>query len=396
MFDGLFLRGSHLLADTAHHLWFPEQASTYAAESDGTYSMILWISLAFFIPLAILMVYFPIKYYQRKGGKATSRVTHHNVLEVTWTIVPCIFLVIMFVRGSWGYLDMATPPEGAKQVDLTAFKWGWSMNYGKGAIHPELHVVLNQPTKVVMRSTDVLHSFFIPAFRLKQDVVPGRYITAWFQATTPTPKVSQEEYEAALAAHEESGDEVWDYDRYQMTPDGYRYFDLFCAEYCGRDHSAMQSYVVVHETQESWDEWIRKISSRGETPLAEYGEKLYQLRNCIGCHSNEPNNILVGPTFHNLYGYERQMADGETVLADEQYIRESILDPKAKVVMGFQPQMPSFKGQLSDDDIASLIAYMKTLSDRGETASEAALDDDAAAADDADAAAAQPVEAIAN
>ncbi len=385
------LDGLSLLADSASTaMWFPDQSSTYAAESDSTYGMILWISLAFFIPLAFLMFWFPYKYHGGKAGKATSRVTHHNVLEITWTVVPCIFLVIMFVRGSWGYLDMATPPEGARQVDVTAFKWAWSMDYGNGAIHPELHVVVNQPTKLVMRSSDVLHSFFVPAFRIKRDIVPGRYNVAWFEATQATPKVSDEELAAALAAHKESGDETWDYDRHQITEDGYRYYDLFCAEYCGKDHSAMQAYVVVHETQADLDAWLKKISSRGDTPPAQYGEKLYKLRNCVGCHSNEAGKIVVGPSFVNLYGYEREMADGEKVLGDEQYIRESILDPKAKVVRGFNPQMPSFKGQLSDDDIASIIAYIKSLSDRGQTASEAAAASDTTtnpSTDQADAAA---------
>lgn len=363
---------SGLWADAAHKLWFPDQASTYAAESDSTYSMILWVSILFFVPLMIVMGYFVLKYKKAKGGKATSRLRHHNGLEITWTVVPCIFLVIMFVRGSWGYLDMSIPPEGARQVDLTAYKWAWSMDYGNGAIHPELHVVLNQPTKMVMRSTDVLHSFFVPAFRIKRDIVPGRYNIAWFQATMASEKISDEELAVILADHKESGDKQWDYDRHQVTEDGYRYFDLFCAEYCGQDHSTMQSYVIVHETQEDLDQWIKKISSRGETPPAEYGEKLYKLRNCVGCHSLEANKIVVGPSFHNLFGYDRELATGDKVLGDEQYIRESILDPKAKVVNGFNPQMPSFKGQLSDDDINSLIAFIKQQSDRGSTAADLA------------------------
>jgi len=287
----------------------------------------------------------------------------------------------MFVRGSWGYLDMQTPPEGTRQIDVEAYKWAWSMNYGNGAIHPELHVLLNEPTKLVMRSKDVLHAFYVPAFRIKRDIVPGRYNIVWFQATIPSEKASDEELDAALAAHKESGDATWNYDKYQITEDGYRYYDLFCAEYCGRDHSMMQTYVVVHETQEDLDAWIKKISSRGDTPPAEYGEKLYKLRNCVGCHSNEPNKVVVGPTFHNLYGYERPLQSGQTVVADEQYIRESILEPKAKIVQGYNPQMPSFKGQLSDDDIASLIAYMKSLSDRGETASDAAQANDSTASE---------------
>lgn len=362
------------LADAAESLWFPRQASSYAMESDGTYRMILWISIAFFFLVLIPMVMFVVKYRQSKGGRATSRVRHHNLLETAWSVIPSLFLVVMFVRGSWGYLDMQTPPEGARQLDVKAYSWAWTVDYGNGALHPELHVVKDQPTKLVMRSTDVLHAFFVPAFRIKRDIVPGRYNNVWFNAVEANERVSEEELQAAIADHEASGDATWDYDRHGITEDGYTYFDLFCAEYCGRDHSAMQSYVVVHETQEDLDAWIKKISSRGDTPPAEYGEKLYKLRNCVGCHSTEPDKRVVGPSFANLYGYPRQLQSGETVVADEQYIRESIYEPKAKIVATYNAQMPSFKGQLNEDDIQSLIAFMKTLSDRGQTASDMATE----------------------
>lgn len=372
MFSNWSLPSMALFGDEAKAWWFPEQASTYAAESDATYRMIAWICVVFFLTVMIPLAYFVYNYSKAKGEKATSRIRHHNLLEISWSVIPCVFLVVMFVRGTWGYLDMQNAPEGAVQVDLEAYKWGFAFNYGGGAIHPELHVVKGQPTKVVMRSSDVLHAFYVPAFRIKRDIVPGRYSLVWFEPTVSSTKVSDTELEEAKRIQEEEEQPIWDYDRWQFTEDGYTYYDLFCAEYCGRDHSAMQAYVVVHESQESLDDWLRKISSRGDQDPAEYGEKLYRLRNCIGCHSAEPDKVVVGPSFHNLYGYEREMIDGLVVMGDEEYIRESILYPNAKIVKGFRAQMPSFQGQLSDDDIDSLIAYMRTLSDRGQTLADGA------------------------
>jgi cytochrome c oxidase subunit II len=153
---------------------------------------------------------------------------------------------------------------------------------------------------------------------------------------------------------------VFDPERYQFTQDGYRYFDLYCTEYCGKDHSAMQSLVVVHETQEDLDAWIKKYSGRGDQDPAAYGAKLYQNRGCASCHSINGEK-RTGPTFQALYGSEHPLVSGETVKVDENYVRESILEPKAKVVAGYSPVMPSFKGQLSDDDIESIIAYLKSL-----------------------------------
>ncbi len=367
-----------LLADANEGLWFPQQASTYSGESDSTFAMILWVSIFFFVLIVAFMTFFAVAYRQKKGGKATSRATHNNVLEITWSVLPCFLLVVMFVRGSWGYLEMQTPPEGAVQVDLKAFKWNWTMDYGDGAFHPELHVVVDQPTKMVMRSSDVIHSFFVPAFRIKRDIVPGRYNVAWFEATQASTQASEEELaEAKRVTEEEEGE--WDYDRWQFTPEGYSYFDVFCAEYCGRDHSAMQTYLVVHETQEDLDAWIKKIKARGdETPMEVWGQQLYNQRGCAGCHSVD-GSTRVGPTFQNLYGSTHPLTDGSSVTVDEQYIRESILEPKAKIVAGYQPVMPSYKGQLTDDDIQSLIAYLRSISSLGTAAEESAEGDGEAA-----------------
>lgn len=384
MIPGFQLSNAPFLADVPDSFFFPVDASTYAQEVDSTFDMILWISNAFFFAILAAMIIFVVRYRQAKGGRATSRATHHNLLEISWTVLPCFLLVIMFVRGSWGFLNMQTPPEGADVVNVKAFKWGWTMDYGNAAFHPELHVVVNRPTRMVMRSSDVIHAFFVPAFRIKRDIVPGRYNTTWFEATVASKRVSDAELQQALD-EAEANNGNFNYE-HGFTPDGYTYFDLFCAEYCGRDHSRMKSYVVVHETQEDLDAWLAKIKVRQPgVPLEEHGQKLYNQRGCASCHSID-GTPRVGPTFVNLFGKQEALASGETVLVDENYLRESILDPKAKVVAGLQPVMPSYQGQLTDDDIDSLIAYMKTLSELSPPATaapaaagEAAGEGDAAA-----------------
>lgn len=352
----------HLLADYTDRLWFPQSASSFSDQVDSTYMLILWICLFFLIPITIALIYFVIRYHKKKGEHAESQTSHNTPLEIAWSVLPSFLLVWIFVQGALGYLDQATPPEGAKSIGLQAFKWGWTVNYGSGVFHPELHVVKDQPTKLTMRSSDVIHSLFIPAFRLKRDIVPGRYNEVWFKATVASEKVSQSELDAALKDTQENYNGVFDPGRYQFTEDGYRFFDLYCAEYCGRDHSAMQTVVVVHETQEDLDAWVKKYSGRqsGQTP-AEYGELLYQRRGCGSCHSLDGTK-RVGPSFLDAFGSDRQFASGETGIVNENYIRESIIDPRAKVVDGFSPVMPSYKGQLSDDDIDSLVEYLKTLS----------------------------------
>lgn len=348
------------LADVEDSFWFPKQASSFASEVDWVYDFILYICIAFFVPMMAFMVWTMFKYTKKKGTKAESQVTHNTPLELAWSIGPSVLLVWMFVQGSISYLDMRTPPEGSYDVGVQAFKWGWTMDYGSGTFHPELHIVKDEPTKLSMRSTDVIHSLYIPAFRAKKDIVPGRYNYMWFKPTVASEKVSDEEL--AKAKKQSEGSDGWDYDKYQFTPDGYTFFDLYCAEYCGTNHSEMQTAVVVHETQEELDAWIKANSSRPEdqTP-AEWGQLLYNRRGCSGCHSNDGSK-LVGPSFKDVYASQHALASGDNVVVDDNYIRESIIAPKAKVVAGYQPVMPSYKGQLSDDDIESIIAYLKSIS----------------------------------
>ena len=224
---------------------------------------------------------------------------------------------------------MRTPPKDAVDITVTGKQWLWTFEYynGKKTLN-ELYVRQNMPVRMVMRADDVLHSFFVPAFRVKQDLIPGRYTQLWF---TPT-KIGT--------------------------------FDIFCAEYCGTGHSAMLGRVIVL-SPEAYDIWENGVGTDGDgavasLPPAELGEKVYKGKGCNACHSVD-GSVVLGPSFKGLYGREGALEDGSSYTADENYIMKSILEPQEEVVKGFQPVMPSFKGILSDDEITALIAYMKTL-----------------------------------
>ncbi len=351
-----------LLGDYAQdYAWFPQSASTFSADNDWLYGFITAVCFLFFIPIAIAMFYFAVRYNKPKGSKAESNVAHNTPLELAWSIGPSFFLVGMFVLGAKSYLDHRTVPDGANELSVKSQKWSWLVDYGRGTFHPELHILVDEPTKLSMSSSDVLHSLYVPAFRVKKDIVPGRYNYMWFKPTVANEQVSEEELAKALKETKDAGVE-WSYDKYQFTPDGYRFYDLYCAEYCGTDHSKMQTVVVVHKTLEDLDAWIEQYSKRTTQTPAEYGEALYNNRGCKGCHSVDGTR-RTGPSFKETFGNMRELVSGTPVQADENYIRESILNPKAKVVQSYAPAMPSFKGQLSDDDLYCLVEYLKSVSE---------------------------------
>ncbi len=340
---------------------FPEAASTFASSIDWLYWFITIVCILFFIPIAGCLFFFAYKYHKPKGGKAESKATHNTPLELAWSILPSFFLIGMFVMGAQSYLDIRTVPDGANQIGVKAFKWGWTMDYGGGTFHPELHILLDEPVKLTMRSSDVIHSLYVPSFRAKKDIVPGRFNYMWFKPIVASEKVSEEKLAEAKQWTKDSG-QPWDYDKWQFTSDGYTFFDLFCAEYCGKNHSQMQTAVVVHKTQDELDAWVKEYSARqeGVTP-AEYGKLLYERRGCTGCHSTDGSK-RVGPSFKDVFGSEHGLVSGGNVKVDENYVIESIVYPKAKIVAGYQPVMPSFKGQLSDDDLYCLVEFLKSIS----------------------------------
>lgn len=306
--------------------WLPEQASTVAPEVDFAFYFVYWVSAFFAVLITALIVYFAIRYRHRPGVREKADpAPHHNLpIEVAWTVPPTLLVVAFFWVGFRGFMDIATPPDNAYEVQVTGQKWNWLFTYPGGYVDPDLHVPVDTPVRLVLSSQDVIHSFFVPAFRIKRDVVPGRYNKAWFQSGKPG------------------------------------FYQLYCAEYCGTSHSKMLAKVVVHEPGQ-FERWLADASNfLDKMPPEEAGEKLYLQRGCPQCHSVD-GKPSTGPTFAGLFGSSVALSGGGSVSVDEDYIRTSILQPSAQVVSGYEPVMPSFQGRLSDREIDAIIAYLKTL-----------------------------------
>jgi cytochrome c oxidase subunit II len=312
------------LAQEMGSFWMPPQSSTVAPAVDALFYLIFWISAVFFVGIVGAMLVFLLRYRRREGHEAQKTSSHNTALELTWSIIPLILVVVIFYMGFKVYLDMQNPPANAYEVQVNAQKWSWNFTYPNGYVDANLHVPVDRPIKLVMQSEDVIHSFFVPAFRVKMDVVPGRYTRTWFHAT-------------------EIGEYV-----------------IFCTEYCGTGHSDMLASVVVHPPGE-FETWLEAASNFLDTlPPDEAGEKLFVVRGCPQCHTVDGSGS-TGPTFQGLWGSTHTLADGASVEVEENYVRESILDPQAKVAAGFDPVMPTYQGRLKDEEITAIIAYMKTL-----------------------------------
>jgi len=310
--------------------WMPPQASAEAVNVDNTFYFIYWVSVIFFILIVALMIYFVLRYRQRRAGElAAGAATHHTTLELTWSAVPLILVVIMFVMGFRGFMDMVTPVRDALQIRVQGQKWNWIFMYPNGAVSAELHLPPKVPVQLTLESADVIHSLWIPAFRIKRDAVPGRYNKMVLKDGVVLPG----EYLA------------------------------LCAEYCGTQHSNMAARVVVHESFDSYQRWLADAADlfKTRTP-AEVGAFLVKTR-CGGCHT-VTGAKHIGPPLNEVYDHDVPLATGEKVRGDDNYIRESIIEPRAKVVAGYDPVMPTFKGQLKDRDIAAIIDYLKELSEK--------------------------------
>ena len=304
--------------------WMPPAASTGAHHTDFVFYFIYWVAVFFFVLIVALMVYFAARYRRRAAGaRAPGAATHNTALEITWSAIPLVLVVVMFYLGYRGFLDMVNPPADALPILVTGQKWVWSFTYPNGHSDTELHVPVDRPIQLTLWSSDVIHSFYVPAFRIKRDAVPGRYNKIWFEATKPG------EYLA------------------------------LCAEYCGTQHSDMLARVVVHEPG-GHESWLAEASDPFRTrSYAEVGRLIHQKR-CAGCHSVD-GSANIGPTFKGIWGHEVALRDGTSVLVDENYIRESILYPQKQIVKGYDPVMPTFQGQLKDREILALIEYIKEL-----------------------------------
>jgi cytochrome c oxidase subunit 2 len=309
-------------------LTMPPQASTVAGDVDAPYHFILALCTFFFVLIVLVTVVFAIRYRYREGDdRQVSPRAGSHLLELVWSVVPGILLMVIFAWGFNTYVAMAVPPDNALDVRVTAQKWNWSFGYPKngGIQSPELVVPLGQPVRLTMSSQDVLHSLYVPAFRVKQDVLPNRYTSLWFEAT----QVGE--------------------------------FDIFCTEYCGTSHSQMLSKVRVLDDA-GWKEWVGSgggMGGEGMDPV-EWGGKLFVSLGCNACHSTDGTR-LVGPTWRGAYGSSEKLTDGTTVVVDDNYVRESVMNPAAKIVEGYPPIMPPYAGRVSDAQMNALIDYMKSL-----------------------------------
>ncbi len=315
--------------DTTGYNILPPASSTVAGSVDWLFYLILYISIFFFVLVIGLATYFVIKYRRRGAAQATSSTDHSLGLEIVWTVIPLVIVFIIFVLGFTLYLRMNVVPKDAIEVKVTGQRWLWTFDYPSGTTTVnELVVPAGKPVKLLLSSTDVIHSFFVPDFRIKMDALPNRYTTLWFEAPDP-------------GEH-----------------------DIFCAEYCGKGHSEMLARVRVLGDRQ-YAEWLESGSgpAEGVSPV-EYGKTLFTSRRCVTCHSVDGTQG-VGPTFQGLFGSTAMLEGGGQTAADENYIRESILDPQSKVVAGYEPVMPTYQGLLKDRDLDALIAYIKSLNGQG-------------------------------
>lgn len=319
-------------------LWLPPQSSITAPPVDGIFNFILWISVFFFLLILGLMIFYVIRYRRKVEGEGpVVNPTHNTTLELVWTIIPMILVVVMFVWAFRAYVYNQNPPSNSYQILVTGQKWNWLFEYpSNGAVTTTLAVPVDTPVELVMTSSDVTHSMYIPDFRVKKDVVPGRYSKLWFQATEP-------------GVHH-----------------------VFCTEYCGSKHSLMISTVEVMN-QGDFDIWLAKAGDLfpAGRPYAEIGEQLYRGKGgCFMCHSVDGSSG-TGPSWAmpgggSIFGQEREYQDGgkgpiKTLIIDENYIRESILEPNDKVSVGYQGVMNTYRGILDDREITALIEFIKSL-----------------------------------
>ena len=302
-------------------LWLPEGASTIAGEVDALFYFIYWVSVIMFIGVIGTMVYFMVAYRRRSEADRPVPIKENKLVEASWIVIPTILVLLVFTWGFKTFIKLSVAPPNSYEITVRAQKWAWQFEYPNGVISNELHVPVSRPVKLRMSSVDVLHSFFVPEFRVKHDIVPNRYTSVWFEATR------------------------------QDT------FQVMCTEYCGTLHSSMLAFVIV-QSQDEFNAWLAEsLLDESATP-AERGALLYQQQACNGCHSLD-GAAGVGPTFQGLFGTQRSFTDGATATADANYIRESILQPSAKVVQGFAPVMPAAYAGLSEQELSALIAFIQ-------------------------------------
>jgi len=300
---------------------FPDQASNFAGNVDALFSFILMTTLFFAVLVTVLVIFAAFRYRRKSENEVGDEVHGNNVLEVGWTLIPTIIAIFIFAWGATIYVNYRIAPKDTLDIYVIGKQWMWKLQQPNGRKEiNELHIPVDRNVKLIMGSEDVIHDFYVPAFRVKMDVVPGRYNTMWFRPTK-TGK-----------------------------------YHFFCSQYCGTNHAVMGGWVTVMDPAE-YAAWLSGES--GDVNPASAGEKLFTQLACVTCHI--ANGTGRAPSLNGVYGAKVLLADGSTVIADEAYIRESILQPKAKIVAGYQPVMPTFQGLVTEEQILNLTAYIKSL-----------------------------------
>jgi cytochrome c oxidase subunit 2 len=303
---------------------FPESASSIAGRVDALFLFAVAISAFISLLVLALIVGFSIRYRRRAPNEIGAPLGGSVRLETIWAVIPLIIAMVMFGWGAGLFMEMQQPPEGAMQIYVVAKQWMWRLQHMGGRMEiNELHVPVGREVRLTMTSEDVIHSFYVPAFRVKADVLPGRYTTLWFQPSQPG--------------------------RYH----------LFCAQYCGTSHARMGGWVTVMEPAD-FEAWLAG-GSAGES-LEVAGARLFEASACGNCHRPQSfEDTARAPSLVGLYGSTVQLESGETIIADDNYIRESLLNPRARIVAGYEPVMPIYSGQLDELQILELIAYIRSL-----------------------------------
>lgn len=300
---------------------FPDQASTIARQVDALFFALIALCGSVLLLILVVMVAFLFKYRRAKPADRRPIRIPTMPIEIAWTVIPTLLFMGVFAWGAVVYFDMQHVPNGTIHINVVGKQWMWKMQHPNGVREiDELHVPVGRVVKLTMASQDVIHSFFIPAFRIKQDVVPGRYTSQWFVATKPGK------------------------------------YHLFCAEYCGKDHSGMIGHVFVMKP-EDYEEWLIK-GAPSET-LAQSGEKLFRELGCSGCHVG--SGVVRAPPLEGIFGRPTPLQSGQVVIADEGYIRDSILLPAKDITAGYEPLMPTFQGRINEEELLELMAYIKGL-----------------------------------
>jgi cytochrome c oxidase subunit 2 len=299
----------------------PQQGTELAGRVDELFLFSLLVAVFFSLLIAGLIFYFGLRYRRRSSAQVGDSAAAPLTIEIVWSVVPFAILLFLFYWGADVFFDLSRPPADADEYFVIGRQWMWKIQHPDGAREiNELHAPVGRSIKLTMTSEDVVHSFFVPAFRVKADAIPGRYTTTWFRATEPGT------------------------------------YHLFCAEYCGTEHSRMIGRVIIMDAFQ-YESWLAQ--GRADRPAAASGEELFNTHGCATCH--RPDSAARAPNLVGLFGRTVELRGGETLKADEEYIRESILRPAVRVVAGYPPIMPSFEGQLSEEEILQIIGYIRSM-----------------------------------